>query len=392
MEILFYVALLLFSGLIFARVFNYFKFPDVTGFLLAGILVGPSVLGLVSVEGVAKLQLVSEIALAFIAFSIGSELDLNNLKEYGSKIIMVTLAEAIGAFLVVTFLCLWVFKTSLAFALVLGSISCATAPAATLMVIRQYQAKGDLVEVLIPVVALDDAACIILFGICSSMAESLTSSEALNLVSMFVTPVLEIVLAILLGGVLGLVYLVLVQRTRNEGESLALLLVLIFGATALSLKLGLSNLLLLMASGLLITNLGHNTGRYTRQVDQITPPIFLLFFVISGADLNLGALSSVGLLGIFYVLGRVLGKVAGSYMATRALGFPKTVQKNLGLTLVPQAGVAIGLSAAALQIFPGETGQTIRTVILGATIIYELVGPLVAKFALKRAGNIESHI
>lgn len=391
MESIYAVAVLIASGLIFSRLLGKFKFPDVTGYLIGGIIIGPSVLGLLSQDQVKGMEVLSTIALSFIAFSIGSEMDLRAIKKMGSKIIVVTIFEALGAFLFVTTAMLLIFKQDWAFSLAIGSISCATAPAATLMVIRQYKAKGPLVDVLIPVVALDDAVCIIAFGIASVMANALISGESLNIATMVGKPLLEIFMSIGLGAVAGFIYSLIAKKVRNDGENLSFTLAMVFIVTAAALKLNLSGLLTLMVMGVVITNVGHVNKRYLDLVNAITPPIFVCFFVLSGADLNLSNLKSVGIVGIGYVVSRVIGKYLGSMVSTKISGFDQSVQRNLGLTLVPQAGVALGLSLIAANIIPGDHGQYIRTIILGATIVYELVGPLLAKFALKRAGCIEEN-
>lgn len=401
MQTLFYVALLWLCGLFFARFLGIMKFPDVTGYLVAGLLIGPSVLGLMPKEAVQNLSIINDIALAFIAFSIGLEMDLGKLKSLGSKIIIVTIIQALGAFLLVTLGAYFIFHTGLGFALLLGSISCATAPAATLMVIRQYKAQGDLVDVLIPVVALDDAVCIIAFGISSSMAAALLSGQALNPLTMFVFPVGQILLAILIGIAMGLVYSRLERMARNKGEVLTLTVALVFAGSALALYLNLSSLLLLMTCGLFVANFTRAKRRPANVIDQVTAPIFLLFFVLSGADLDLSALPAVGLLGVFYIVARTIGKYLGAALSTKATGFPPSVYENLGLTLLPQAGVAIGLSALAQGLYANvvpvagasiflspQAGSLIRTIVLGATIVYELIGPILAKLALDRAGTI----
>lgn len=391
MESIYALAVLIASGLIFSRLLGKFKFPDVTGYLIGGILIGPSVLGLLSQDQVKGMEVLSTIALSFIAFSIGSEMDLRAIKKMGSKIIIVTIFEALGAFLFVTASMLLIFKQDWAFSLAIGSISCATAPAATLMVIRQYKAKGPLVDVLIPVVALDDAVCIIAFGIASFMANALINGESLNIATMVGKPLLEILMSIGLGAVAGFIYSLIAKKVRNDGENLSFTLAMIFLVTAAALKLNLSELLTLMVMGVVITNVGHVNKRYLDLVNAITPPIFVCFFVLSGADLNLTNLKSVGIVGIGYVVSRVIGKYLGSMVSTKISGFDQSVQRNLGLTLVPQAGVALGLSLIAANIIHGDHGQYIRTIILGATIVYELIGPLLAKFALKRAGCIEEN-
>ncbi len=388
MSVLYYIALLIFAGLIFSRLLSYVKLPDVTGYLVAGLVLGPWISNLIPETAVQSLGLISQIALSFIAFSIGNEMKLSNLKRLGSGIILVTVLEALGAFFVVTTGLIVFFHTELAFALVLGSIACATAPAATLLVIKQYQAKGDLVDVLLPVVALDDAVCIIVFGLASSIAKSLVSGSELHYLTMLLQPLKDIALAFLLGAIAGVAAAYLLRFLHNEQKMLPFVIASIFGLTALTLYLSISSLLTLMVFGFVMGNLQRTTRRYQQLLDYVTPPIFIAFFVLSGADLNLGQIGAVGALGAFYILARVIGKILGAGIGTRLAGFSEPVQKYLGLTLMPQAGVAIGLSLLAIKIIPEPAATMIRTIILGATLIYELIGPLVAKFALTKAGCI----
>ena len=388
---IFYVAILLFSGLIFARIFSKIHFPEVTGFLIAGIIIGPSVLGIISEEGVKNLEIISSVALSFIAFSIGAEMKISVLKKLGEKIILITIFEALTALLVVLLGCLFIFKYDLPFSLSLASIACATAPAATLMVIRQYKARGEMVDILLPVVALDDAVCIIAFGICSSMAVSILQGGDLNLFSMFIYPIIEILESIGLGLAGGFLFVLLSKKMRTDNELLSFIIAVIFMLSAVSDMLNLSGLLTLMSASVLIANLGATPRRYFDMVDRITPPIFMSFFVISGADLNLAGLKAVGAVGVFYILARALGKYLGAFTAAKISGLSKKVQNYLGLTLIPQAGVAIGLSLIASREIPDPHGAMIRTIILGATIVYELVGPLLAKFSLTKTGCIEVH-
>lgn len=388
MEEMYSIAVLILSGLLLAKVIGKLKFPDVTAYLLAGILIGPSVLGLLSFDQVKSLEIVSEVALAFIAFSVGSEMNIKSIKQIGNKILLVTFFEAFGAFLVVSLGCYFIFKESLGFSIVLGSIACATAPAATLMVIKQYNAKGNLVDVLIPVVALDDAVGIIIFGISSSIAIAMQAGTDLALSSMIFKPLWEIILALLIGLGFGLIFILVSKKIKTDDELFSFTLAMVFAAAAASLYFGVSSLLALMAMGLLIANVGHVPRRYQSLIGNVTPPIFISFFVLSGADLNLSALGSVGMIGVFYIFARVIGKLLGTYFSTKLAGFPENVQKYLGLTLVPQAGVAIGLSLIASRILPDPFGTQVRTVVLGATIVYELIGPLTAKYALTKSGQI----
>lgn len=392
MDIIFNISVLFLSGLLFARIFGKFKFPDVTGYLIGGIIIGPCVLGLLSKEAVDSMDAISQLALSFIAFSVGSEMNFESIKEMGTKILIVTFFEAMGALIFVTLTMLLFFKTDVAFAITIGSIASATAPAATLMVIKQYNAKGGLVDVLIPVVALDDAICIMAFGVCSSIAITIMSGSDLNFVNMIFEPVKEIFLALIVGFVAGIIFILLSKRLKNDTETLTFTLAMIFIVTTVTDKWGLSSLLTLMMSGIVISNMGSVDRRYQELISKITPPIFIAFFVLSGADLNLGGLKAAGLIGFAYVIARVLGKFFGAMASTKLTGFSKEVQNNLGLTLIPQAGVAIGLSLIAEKIIPEPHGSMIRTIILAGTICYELIGPIVAKFALKKAGCIEEDI
>ncbi len=358
---MFYIAVLLFSGMIFGRIFSKIKFPEVTGFLIGGIIIGPSVLGLISSEGVKSLNVISDVALSFIAFSIGSEMKISVLKNLGNKIVLITLFEALGAFFVVLIGTMLLSGMDIAFSLTLASIACATAPAATLMVIREYRAKGELVNVLLPVVALDDAVCIIVFGISSSIAVNILQGGELNFLTMFGVPLLEILLSIVIGVIGGIAFSFVSKKIKTENELLAFTIAVIFLLDSIANLNGLSSLLTLMTASVIIANLGNVSRRYSDLIDRLTPPIFMCFFVLSGADLNLSSLKTVGAIGIFYVLGRTLGKYMGAYSSAKITGMSKNIQKYLGLTLVPQAGVAIGLSLIASQKIPDPHGTMIRT-------------------------------
>lgn len=390
MDYLYYIAILIFGGLIFSKILSKFNFPEVTGYLLGGIIIGPSILKLIPSDMVSSLDIINDVALAFIAFSVGNAMNFEGIKKLGPKIFLVTICEALGAMFIVGTGMLLIFDSSLPTALVLGSIACATAPAATLMVIKEYEAKGDLVDVLIPVVALDDAVCIIAFGISSTLAQSILAGTDLNLYMMLGKPVLNILLALVLGIVSGIITILIKKHVKGDNRLISLIIAVVFLDTAIALYFGLSSLLTLMSTGFILANLGGSNRRVQDLVEKITPPIFICFFVLSGADLTLSSIKSVGIIGIYYIIARVLGKMLGAYVSTRAAGFPKSVQNYLGLTLMPQAGVALGLSLVAVRILPSSYGEMIRTIILSATIFYELIGPVVAKFALTKAGCIES--
>lgn len=387
MHILYYIGIVIIAGIVTARVMRKFKLPDVTGYLLAGIVIGPSLLGLLSLETVSSLVVVSEAALAFIAYSIGGELNFKHLRKTGSSILLITLTQGIGAMILVVLAMMFIFHQSVAFSLVVGAIAVATAPAATIMVVRQYQAKGPLVDVLLPVVAIDDALAIIAFGFSTTIAKSLTGNGQISWVLSLLRPIEEIILCLVIGFVVGLGLAYFSRRAKREGNLLSLTVASIFLAYGLADALGVSTLLVCMMVGATVSNLAHNAHRVLSVVDKCTPPIFTAFFTLAGADLKISVLRQVGAVGIGYVVFRVIGKVVGAYIGARLTNAPTTVQKYLGLTLIPQAGVALGLSMAVKPILPDQAAS-IRTLVVGATVIYELFGPLLAKTALKKAGEI----
>lgn len=391
MHIFYYVAVVLAAGLFVAKVTGKFKLPNVTGYLIAGLLIGPSVFAIVPRETVEQLTLFSDLALAFIAYSIGSQINFKQLKKVGAGVIAITLLEALMAMFLVVLVMLFVFKTSLAFALLIGSIACATAPAATMMVIRQYKAKGPVVETLLPVVAMDDCVSIMAFGVALTVSKSLISGGSIDFTQLVLIPLGEIVGAFVLGFVLAMLFLLIEKIIKSEGELMNFVIVVILMGYALSTRLHFSSLLACMAIGGTISNVRAGKMKYFTIVDNLTVPIFLAFFVISGADLDIRALKATGLIGAAYVIVRVIGKWLGAYMGAKMYNMPTAVQKYLGYTLVPQAGVAIGLSLIAQNTLPGEYGSQIRTVILAATVIYEFVGPLITKKALIAAGEIQVH-
>jgi Kef-type K+ transport system membrane component KefB len=389
MNQLYYVAIIILSGMIMARLVSKFKLPHVTGYLLAGVLIGPSILNLVPKEAGESLTVISEAALGFIAYSIGSEMNFKNLKKVGKSLITITIFEALMPAILVTLTMIYVFKQPLPFAIVIGAIASATAPAATIMVIKQYKAKGKIVDTLLPVVAMDDGVAIISFGIAFSIAKSLMKSGgSFSMVQAILVPLLEIFLALGVGFAVGIILCYLIPKIKGEDELLSSVIVSIFIAIGFAEFLNVSTLLVCMMIGITVSNFAHNSNRALNVINKITPPIFIAFFTLSGVDLNLGALKYAGLMGIGYVVVRSIGKILGAYIGARITHSNKTVQKYLGLTLLPQAGVAIGLSMIAQTVMP-TMGSTIRTIILASTVIYELFGPFIAKTALIKAGEID---
>lgn len=379
------LAIMILGGMLFGRLAKLAKLPNVTGYLVAGLLIGPSVFGLLSPDFLESIAVISEVSLGFIAFSIGNEFKISYFRRVGAAPIVIACLESLGA-VVVVFLALLAFGQPVSFSLVLASIAAATAPAATIMVIKQYRAKGPVTETLLSVVAIDDATALILFSVCATIARVVGGSGALTAADIL-TPLWEIFGSLLIGAILGFLFLIPLRFFRKSGNRLALIFAFIFVGLGLSEWLGLSSLLLCMAMGAIVANFSQDVGHLMELCDGVTPPMFILFFVASGADLQLSVLPTVGIVGAVYIGFRVIGKIAGASLGGVACHCEPEVKKYLGFALLPQAGVAIGLSLAAATAAPAYASE-IRAVILCATLVYELIGPAVTKLALRAAGEI----
>ncbi|MBQ0059180.1 MAG: cation:proton antiporter [Lachnospiraceae bacterium] len=406
------LAIALFAGMMMTRVFKacHLHFPDVTAFLIAGILVGPYVLGqlgipglgFVSEEAVSSLSIISNAALGFIAFSIGSEFKLEKLKKTGKTVIRILLGEALCATILVDVSLLLLHMVlgeevlPVSVCITLGAIAAATAPAATLMVIRQYKAKGQIVDLLLPVVALDDAAGIIIFAVSFGVAQALEGGN-LSPITVVVNPLLEIVGSLVLGALLGFVMTKIERLFYSNRNRLAVTISFVFFAIAISsleiplgpATLSFSSLLVMMMVGMVFCNMSAFSQDIFNRADSWTQPLFACFFVLSGADLDLSVFSSgaVVAIGVVYVLMRVAGKYLGCSSMAKVSHCDKDVVRYMGITLFPQAGVALGLSLRAMSLGSGY-GTLIRNVILFGVMIYELAGPAMTKWALTKAGEI----
>lgn len=389
MKYLLYLAIIFLSAMLVANILGKFRLPEVTGYLICGVILGPSLLGIIPKDYLKDFEILSTVALSFIAFNIGSEMDLNSLKALGTKIIIITFFEAFMAFVSV-FTVMIISGQSMVFALVLGAISSATAPAATLMVIKQYRAKGPLVDTLMPVVALDDAFCIMIFGIASTLATNLLAGSSLDIFHMVLLPILEIIAALVLGLVLGVLSSIITKRLKNQLEVTMYVIALIFIQTFISDKFNLSSLLMIMAFGVTLSNTTTKKSSIINALQGIQGPLYLLFFTLSGADLDFSVFKNVGFVAILYVFSRAFGKFIGAKIGCDITKANPKVSKYLGFTLFPQAGVAIGLSLIAQNIIPGSQGSEIRAIVLAGVVIYELLGPLITKTALIKAGEIQT--
>ena len=386
MQQLMSLAILLLTGLVFGRLMKLVKMPNVTGYLIGGLIVGPSILNLVHADALSQLGFISSVALGFIAFSIGSEFKASYFKRVGMTPIVIAILEAmVAVVLVIASLIAFGFDPAVSF--VLGAIAAATAPAATIMVIRQYRAKGPVTETLLSVVALDDAVALIGFGIAVAIAQMIENPGSGNLMMQLMDPVIEILGSLGSGAVLGFVLLIPLKFFNDEDNRQALIYAFIFIALFVSSTFGFSDLLTCMAMGAVFANISNESDKVMAIADRLTPPIFMAFFVLSGADLKLSILPSIGLVGIIYVVMRVVGKFLGAWAGAKIMHASEPVQKYLGWALLPQAGVAIGLTVVAQTVVP-QYAETVRAVVLCGTLIYELIGPSVSKWALTQAGEI----
>nr|WP_256244592.1 cation:proton antiporter [Alkalibacterium sp. 20] len=382
-----YIAIVLLVGLFFGQLATFIKLPSVTGYLLGGLLVGPSLLNALTPAVLENFEIVPQIALAFIAFTIGSSFKRSYFKRVGLTPVIIAIFEASFAVIIVTS-GLLLFGVELPFAIMLGAIAAATAPAATIMVIKEYKAKGPVTETLLSVVALDDAIALILFGFASTIAKSLLEVDGdFSLFLSILNPFLDIFYALVVGTILGLIMKWPLKLFRTSSNRLIILITFVFLGSGLSALFGISELLTIMIMGAVLTNISSAASSMIELSDRVTAPIYVMFFVVSGAELNLAVIPSVGFIGIAYILLRVVGKISGTYVGAKITHAPETVGRYLGATLIPQAGVAIGLTAIAESVVPMYAVQ-IKVVVLSATLIYELVGPLITKIALTKAGEI----
>ncbi len=412
MSIFLSIAVALFAGLMLTRVFKAlgWNFPDVTAFLIAGLLIGPyglgrlgiEGLGFVSMEAVQSVSLINTAALGFIAFSIGNEFRLSELRQTGKAATVIGIVQAVAASLLVILALLGLHLLlggdvlPAEVALTLGAIASATAPAATLMVVRQYKAEGPLTKLLLPIVALDDAVGLVIFSVCFGIAQAMNGGS-MDIWSIAVNPVLEIVFSLLLGGVLGLIMTQLEKLFYSNSNRLSMTITFVFLTIALSyLKIpvgratiGFSSLLVCMMLGTVFCNTSEFSEDIMKRTDKWTAPLFAAFFVLSGAELELGVFSHFDyiLIGIVYILARSLGKYLGAGLSSRAMGCGSSIRKYLGLTLLPQAGVALGMCNEAMALGAAD-GSIIRNVTLFSVLIYELAGPLLTRHALEKAGEI----
>ena len=403
------VSVAILAGLLMTRISRLAKLPNVTAYLVSGVLIGPFVLGALGIDylgftsfaQVEGLELASDIALGFIAFSIGSEFRLAELKAIGKQTFVVGVFQALTATLLVD-IALMIFHSlrpdvlTTAQAITLGAIATATAPAATLMVVRQYKAKGPLTNLLLPVVALDDAVGLVVFAVSFGVAKTLVTGN-MDMVSILVNPIVEIVCSLGLGALMGWLLTQLEKLFNSNTNRLNMTIAFVFLTVALSMAefhigpvtIGFSSLLVCMMLGTVFCNCCPLSGDLMYLADKWSSPVLALFFVLCGAELDLGVFASgtIVLIGVVYILARSAGKYLGARVSARATHCSPEICKYLGVTLLPQAGVALGMCTTAMQL--GAEGALIRNITLFAVLVYEMVGPLMTKMALTAAGDIQ---
>ena len=384
------VALMLFSGFFLTRITKLLRLPNVTAYIVAGILIGPYCLNLVPQRIIDGTDFLSDIALAFIAFSTGEFFKLDVLKRNGMKVVWITVMEAVLASVAVFVLTYWILGLELAFSIVLAALASATAPASTMMTIRQTGAKGDFVDTLLQVVALDDVVGLVLYSVAISVALASLQGAGSFTFATLAKPIVLNLLVMALGGGFGLLMKLLMPSKRSTDNKLIISIALLFSFCGLCALLGISPLLGCMAMGTVYTNIAEN-GKLFKQLAYFSPPILLLFFVRSGMSFQLdalvstqGALNGVPLLviGASYFIVRILGKYLGAWLGCWTVGKSRLVRNYLGLALIPQAGVAIGLAALGARTLGGTMGRDLQTIILASSVLYELIGPGCAKLAL----------
>ncbi|HBB29789.1 MAG TPA: cation:proton antiporter [Clostridiales bacterium] len=387
MNLLLKISIVMLVGIMGGKVARIFKLPNVSGYLVAGLFLGPSFFNIISSYDMESFSVINELALAAIAFSIGNEFVIKDMLKLGKTIVIITLAEVIGAVVIVFTVMYYLLNQPFAFSIVIASMSAATAPAATLLVIRQFKAHGPLTKTILPVVALDDVFGIIVFGIAMALAKLSRGQQDFSVVQILSGLVIEIGGSILLGLVMGLILALIAKQSSNRDELQAATLMSIGISTGISIILGLSPLLTCIVMGTMIVNISKKSRRVFDSIDDFISPVYILFFTLAGASLDLSILISVGFIGFAYVLARAGGKMLGAWSGAKIMKANPMVTKYLGLGLLPQGGISIGLLVLVRQQLP-EFAVAIGTIIMFSVLIYEVTGPIFAKLAIQKAGEI----
>jgi Kef-type K+ transport system membrane component KefB len=385
------LAIMLFVAFLLTRLTKLMRLPNVTAYIVSGVILGPFVLGAIPTSLISGMSFISDIALAFIAFGVGRYFKISELKATGKKVIVITLFESLLAGIVVTLACKFIFYNTISwsFALLLGAIATATAPASTMLTIKQYHASGEFVNVLLQVVSLDDAVCLIVYTVAIAVVNLLNGGGSINVFQTVGLPLLYNLAGVVIGFILGFIHSKVMSSKRSPDNRLILtvaVLLAICGICDLPF-ISISPLMCCMVFGASYVNFRKDQEVFD-QIDGFTPPIMCLFFVYSGMKMDFSNFKMVGLLGLTYFLARIIGKYLGAYSGSLITKEPKEVSLNLGLALIPQAGVAIGLADLGARLLGDGIGTTFLSIILCSSLLYEIIGPGLAKLGLVRSGSI----
>lgn len=388
MDILLKISIIMIVGFIGGKIAKLFKLPNVSGYLAFGLLLGPSISNFVTKTDSDSLAIISELALAVIAFSIGSEFIIKEMKKVGKAIAIITLTEVIGAVFIVFAVMFYVFDRSFVLSIVVASMSAATAPAATLLVMKQYRAHGPLTKTILPVVALDDVYGIVAFGLAMSIAKLSISKTSGSIALMIAGPFIETIAPIGIGIVIGYILAFVVKKIAKNGEEVQIIALATIGlTTGLCNYLELSPLLANIMVGTVLVNVLQNSNRVFSSVNDFISPFYVLFFTLAGASLDLEILATIGVVGVAYLFARGGGKFIGAYVGCKIMKTEKTVTRNLGWALLPQGGISIGLSVLVRQQLPTYADE-ITTIIMFGVLVFEITGPIFSKIAITRAGEV----
>ena len=381
------LAVMLLSAFILSGATQRLRLPNVTAYIVAGIVIGPCGLKWIDEAMVESMGFVTDVALSFIAFGVGRYFKWETLKNSGARVLVITALESLGAAAAIAAVMLFVFHLSLSFSLLLGAVGAATAPASTLMTIRQYKAKSHFVETILQVVALDDAVALLAFSACATVSQIADSAEAVD-ISRVLLPIVYNLAAVALG--VGMAFLLkwCEKRVTSRYDRLLLVVILLLTLSGLCAAVDISPLLSCMALGMVHANISRKGEALFKAVERFTPPVLTFFFVVSGMRLNVPALKTAGVIGVTYFFVRILGKYAGATAGAMLTGEDENVRRYLGLALVPQAGVSIGLAALGERMLPAEMGSLLNTIVLSSAVLYELAGPGLAKLSLRLSGAL----
>ena len=388
MNVILGLGIILLVGLFLSRLINKLKIPSITAYLVAGILLGPHVFNCLSQSLLQSSGLISSIVLSFIAFTIGQHFSREVFSSIGKRVLWISIAAAVLPWLLISVVFFTLLKQPLHLSIIFGAIAAATAPAATVMVVRQYNAKGPFTEALLGIVAIDDAWCLIIFAISVAIGEGLRCQAASSILILkaVMYAICEIIGAVILSGVIGFILHRLARYVRTQGELLTYTVGLIMLNTGLAIHWNLSVLLANMFLGAIVVNINRENIRFFNILRSLDHPLYLIFFVIAGAQLQIPLLAKLGLIGLSYLILRVVGKMTGAWLGAVISGADKVTRRFMGLGLLPQAGVALGAALVAQARFP-DIGDYVLTTIVATTVIYELIGPVCTRIALVKAGE-----